>query len=385
MARGRSRKRVLLIGATLAVIALVGLAFAMLQPGAPAEPEFDLVEVTRSPQSVTLPVSGEIAPRTQANLSFRVAGTVTEVSAKVGQKVRTGTILATIDPTDLRAAVSLAEAQKSAARAQLSTARSTSGVRQAQIDAAVAGVDSAEAALTNARDRLAWASLTSPIAGTVARVSLDVGDQVGGGMAASLPVDTGGFDLGSLTGGVASSGQSTGAEVVVIGDDGWQLEAQVGTVDLPDLKEGLDAVVTPTGTNQQLAGRISSVGISATGSGAQAMFPVVIEITDIDAKLFSGASADAVVTVETVPDALSIPIAAVSTVDGQSTVIVDSNGKPTQTDVALGRRFDTRVEVVDGLAAGTMIRVPRARVITEPKQEWGPPMATATASPSPGR
>ncbi len=385
MARGNTRKRVWLIGAVLAVIALVGLAFAVFQPGTQAEPEFDLVEVTRSSQSVTLPVSGEIAPQSQANLSFRVAGTVTEVSAKVGQKVRPGTILATIDSTDLRAAVALAEAQESAARAQLSTARSTSGVRQAQIDAAVAGVDSAEAALANARDRLAWASLTSPIAGTVARVNLEVGDQVSSGMSASLPVDTGGFDLGSLTGGVASSGQSTGAEIVVIGNDGWQLEAQVGTVDLPDLKEGQEAVVTPIGTDQQLAGRVSSVGISATGSGAQAMFPVVIEISDTSVQLFSGASADAVVTIETVPDALSIPIAAVSTVDGQSTVVVDSGGKTTQADVTLGRRFDTHVEVVDGLDAGTMIRVPRAQVITEPIQQWGPPMTAPTASESPGR
>lgn len=386
MTRGSGRKRVGLIAAALAVVAVIGLAVALLQPGASTEPGYDLVQVTRSTQHVTLPVSGEIAPRTQANLSFRVGGSVTEVTARVGQKVKRGAILATVDSTDLRAAVALAEAQEAAARAQLSAARSTSGARKAQIDAAVAGVNSARAALDNARDRLAWGSLTSPIAGTVAQVNIEVGDQVGGGSGASLPMGTGGFDLGVLTGGSAPTSQGRTADVVVIADDGWQLEAQVATVDIPHLREGQAAVVTPTGTDQRLEGRVSSVGISATGSGAQAVFPVVIEIADRDAHLFSGASADAVVTVETVEDALAVPISAVSTVDGDSTVLVETAGTATPTAVELGRRFDSQVEVLSGLSVGDTIRVPRAQVIAEPTEpQWGPPHARPTPSASPSR
>lgn len=373
--RSKPRRRRWLIGAAIAVVAaLVVTAFLLTRPR-DDEVAWDIVTAARSTQVSTVSLAGTIAPRTRANVSFRVPGTVERIAVKVGDKVAAGGVLATVDPVDLRAAVALAEAQASAARAQLSTVVDTDGATDAQIAAAQAQVRSADAGLTNARNRLADARLTSPISGTVAQVAVDVGDQVtGSGASAPAGGSFGGLDLGSLTGG-GSSAPASGAHVVVIATDAWQMEAGVGTADLPGLRAGQEAVVTPTGTSAVLAATVDTVGIAASSNaGATATFPVTLAIEEDSEPLFAGASADAVVTTGTYPDVLTVPVTAVTTTDGRSTVRLLRSGQVTEHEVTIGRRFDSVVEVTDGLTAGDELQVPRAQVITQPTpNRFGPP------------
>lgn len=374
--RSKPRRRRWLIGAAIAVVAaLVVTAFLLTRPRDDDEVAWDIVTAARSTQVSTVSLAGTIAPRTRANVSFRVPGTVERIAVKVGDKVAAGGVLATVDPVDLRAAVALAEAQASAARAQLSTVVDTDGATDAQIAAAQAQVRSADAGLTNARNRLADARLTSPISGTVAQVAVDVGDQVtGSGASAPAGGSFGGLDLGSLTGG-GSSAPASGAHVVVIATDAWQMEAGVGTADLPGLRAGQEAVVTPTGTSAVLAATVDTVGIAASSNaGATATFPVTLAIEEDSEPLFAGASADAVVTTGTYPDVLTVPVTAVTTTDGRSTVRLLRSGQVTEHEVTIGRRFDSVVEVTDGLTAGDELQVPRAQVITQPTpNRFGPP------------
>lgn len=374
--RSKPRRRRWLVVAAIAVVAaLVVTAFLLTRPRDDDEVAWDVVTAARSTQVSTVSLAGTIAPRTRANVSFRVPGTVERIAVKVGDKVAAGGVLATVDPVDLRAAVALAEAQASAARAQLSTVVDTDGATDAQIAAAQAQVRSADAGLTNARNRLADARLTSPISGTVAQVAVDVGDQVtGSGASAPAGGSFGGLDLGSLTGG-GSSAPASGAHVVVIATDAWQMEAGVGTADLPGLRAGQEAVVTPTGTSAVLAATVDTVGIAASSNaGATATFPVTLAIEEDSEPLFAGASADAVVTTGTYPDVLTVPVTAVTTTDGRSTVRLLRSGQVTEHEVTIGRRFDSVVEVTDGLTAGDELQVPRAQVITQPTpNRFGPP------------
>lgn len=374
--RSKPRRRRWLVVAAIAVVAaLVVTAFLLTRPRDDDDVAWDIVTAARSTQVSTVSLAGTIAPRTRANVSFRVPGTVERIAVKVGDKVAAGGVLATVDPVDLRAAVALAEAQASAARAQLSTVVDTDGATDAQIAAAQAQVRSADAGLTNARNRLADARLTSPISGTVAQVAVDVGDQVtGSGASAPAGGSFGGLDLGSLTGG-GSSAPASGAHVVVIATDAWQMEAGVGTADLPGLRAGQEAVVTPTGTSAVLAATVDTVGIAASSNaGATATFPVTLAIEEDSEPLFAGASADAVVTTGTYPDVLTVPVTAVTTTDGRSTVRLLRSGQVTEHEVTIGRRFDSVVEVTDGLTAGDEVQVPRAQVITQPTpNRFGPP------------
>lgn len=69
----------------------------------------------------TLGLSGVVAASSRQDLSFGVAGTVSAVKVAAGDEVRTGDVLARIDPSALEAAVTKATATLAKARAQLET------------------------------------------------------------------------------------------------------------------------------------------------------------------------------------------------------------------------------------------------------------------------
>ena len=63
-----------------------------------------------------LDASGYVTARLQATVSAKITGKVTEVLIEEGMKVREGAVLARLDDTEARAALSLAQAQLAAAR-----------------------------------------------------------------------------------------------------------------------------------------------------------------------------------------------------------------------------------------------------------------------------
>jgi HlyD family secretion protein len=118
----------------------------------------------------TLALSGTIAPTGRADLSFGTAGTVATVKVGVGDHVTRGQVLARLDTTALRAAVSRANAELAAARAQLardedaqaaavttstSSASAKASATPSSAPSQTSSAPSAGAALTKALARLA--------------------------------------------------------------------------------------------------------------------------------------------------------------------------------------------------------------------------------------
>lgn len=396
-----SRRRwVLVIGAALLAIALVAGIVIWNSSQPQQQQTTEVVRATRTDETTTVSLAGVLAPQQQANVSFAVPGTVRTIDVKVGDTVAVDQQLATVEDRDLRNAASLAEAQAAAARAQLQTVRDAARSTSAQVAAARAGVESADAGVTQARSRLADAQLTSPLAGVVAAVNIEVGDQVSGagGLASggSLAGASGlpgmsGFPgmpggLSGLSAGASGNGAAaSGANIVVVVPDAWKLEAEVGTADLPQLQPGQDAVVTPTGTSQHVAAVVDTVGIVATAaSGQAATFPVTLRVTDASATLFSGSNADAVVTTGTVQGVLTIPGEAIWINDGRTTVRKQAGGTVQSADVTTGRRFGDRIEITDGLAEGDEVLARRSVVVTPPpRPQFGPGGSIVSPDPTP--
>lgn len=381
-----TKRRVLTVAAALLVLALAAWLAITLSPAPDARPETEVVRVTRTTETRTVALAGTIAPQQQANVSFAVPGTVQQIEVRVGDEVQRGQALARLDERDLANAVALAQAQLSAAFAQLDTIRETDGATSAQIAAAEAQVQAADASLGSANARLADATMTAPLSGTVAQVNLSVGDQVSGtgslgggtngaGSIAGLP---GGLGLGGAVD-TAASGQ-----VVIVVPDAWQLDASVGTADLPSLAPGQRAIVTPTGTANRVEGFVDTVGIVATSqTGAAATFPVTIRISGQGQQLFSGSSADAIVTVETVSDVLTVPTSAVAVEDGVSTVQQVTADGTVATEVVTGRVFTDRIEVTDGLSEGDQVLAPKGVVVEAPERpRYGPDGTLASPDPT---
>lgn len=294
-----------------------------------------LVPVTRSTQTVTVGLSGTLAARNQASLSFASPGTVTSVKVKVGQKVAKNDVLARIDATDLRNSLALAEANLTAARTQLSEANDNNA-SSSQRTAARASVRSAEAQVAQAAAAVKKATLRSTMDGVVAIVGLAKGYTVTGGAPAAA----------------SASGTASTGVITVVNTATWKVNATIGAADVASLKTGQKATISVTGTTTTLDGTVDSVGVAATTSGGAASFPVVIRVSGSGTGVYSGVAVTASVITGTYPDVLAVPTAAIRTTAGQSTVQVSKNGQVTTVPITTGRVFGNLTEVTSGLSEG---------------------------------
>lgn len=138
---------------------------------------------------------GEIRPRHESDLGFRVAGKVLARKADVGVTVKKGDLLARLDDQDHRNRLKSAQADIVAARAVLveaqaaesrlqqllasgATTRANHDVAQRNLRSAEAKLDAAQAAFDLAQDQLAYSELHAEFDGIVTAVGADMGQVV---------------------------------------------------------------------------------------------------------------------------------------------------------------------------------------------------------------
>lgn len=190
-------------------------------------------QVLKQNGQITSSFSGEVVAKNDIELSFKVAGTVSKLNVKLGERIRKGQLIATIDPTDYsiqsNQAVSQkegslankqsAEANAKAAEAQLINAQATYqrvaklyennsvalseyqqakaalDAAQAQYDAAISQVKAAETQISSANlqvqaanNQVGYTRLYAPIDGVITKVNIDENE-----------VASAGFDIATLS------------------------------------------------------------------------------------------------------------------------------------------------------------------------------------------
>ena len=373
--------------AVVAVAAGVGIWLATTSSSAST-----LITTTTTVQTVstgtitqTVASSGTIEPSSQASLNFGQSGRVTAVDVTVGQTVTAGQALATIDGSSLTASLAQAQAVLANDQAQLSSDQAA-GASSAQIASDQASVDSTQTQVTSAQTALSEATLTSTIAGTVASVSLTVGQQVSGsssssgstagssstsGSAAGSGSSAGG---GSFSGGGASSGaaggassssgsssssssSSTSAQVVVVSTGSYIVNTTVGSTQIGQLKLGDQATVTVSGSTTPVYGTVGSIGLLATTTSGVSTFPVVIDVTGSPTGLYGGSSATVSIVTQELPGVVVVPTTAIQYSGNGTTVTLDSNGSKVTRTVTIGAASGGNTQVTGGLSVGDKIYV----------------------------
>lgn len=169
-------RRSLIILGTLIGVVLIIAAF-LLRNNAPVEPGalppgWEKATAELGTIAATVDATGDVEPVTQANLSFAVSGTITEVLVQPGDRVEAGDPLARIDATDLqlglqRAQADLEEAQadyqdlldgatpEEIAEARVQVERAQSQYQQTVSSVSEADIAAAQADLEEAQARLA--------------------------------------------------------------------------------------------------------------------------------------------------------------------------------------------------------------------------------------
>ncbi len=360
-ARNRKRKFVV-IG--VAAVLVIGLALGLglgLTGGSSATGlvvTTEVVKVTTGTIKQTVAASGTLEPASQANLDFGVSGVVTAVDVKAGQVVSSGQVLATVGTTALQADVNSAQAQLESAQARL-TSDEAASAETTQIDSDEASVTSAESALSTAQTNLTDASLRSTIAGTVASVSLTVGQQVtgtGSGGSGSNASSFGGSDTSAASTSAASSSTSSTAQVVIISTDSFIVNTTVDDTEIGQIAQGDQATITPTGATTLDFGTVASIGLIATESSDVATFPVVIDVTGDPTGLYAGATADISIIVKQLNNVVEVPTAAITySTSGQATVTEVKNGKHVSEPVTVGQAASGETQITSGLASGDSV------------------------------
>ncbi|MGZ4594888.1 MAG: efflux RND transporter periplasmic adaptor subunit [Actinomycetes bacterium] len=350
----RARRRATPLWLVVAVVVVVavgaaGAAWAKSR-GSGTTVTTALATVSKGTVRQTVSATGTLTPAQQADLSFAVSGTVTSVAVSEGDQVRAGDVLATVGRSALRADLDAAEASVTAASEQLS-----SDLAAAASDTALAAdranLRSARSSRRSAAEALADASLRSTVTGTVVSVDLAAGDQVSGS-GGSAP--SGGADTGTA----AKSGTIT-----VISTNAFDVDASVSAADLPSLKKGLQAQITPTGSRQTLFGTVSSVGLVAESStSGTSTFPVSIAVTGKVTGVYAGSSATVSIIVRQLTDVLTVPTAAVHSARGRTTVTVSAKGATHERAVTLGDVFGAQTVVTKGLTAGDQVVIATLRL-----------------------
>ena len=345
------KRRHVIIAAVLAlVVAGAGGAWASTRSSSVAAAP-TLVSATSSTNRQTVSASGTIQPAHRADLTFTVSGTVLSVPVAAGDQVKAGAVLATVDSANLQATVTSAQANVTATQDQL-TAQQSASSSAVQIASTQAQLVDAQGKLTDAQAALSAASMTSPIAGTVAQVNIAVGDKVGNTSSSgtSTPSSAGAGASSS------SSSSSTTAQIVVISTTAWVVQASVGSADLPALKKGLQAEITPTGSATKVFGTVTSVGIiAASSSSGSATFPVTISITGSPKGLYAGGAADVTIIVKQVENVMTVPTNALHTENGKTVVHQIANGAQISTPVTVGTTFGPVTQILSGLKAGDKV------------------------------
>lgn len=356
-ASGSRRTRWIILGTVLVLALGAGGWLWRTRAAAPAGATATTSTVAASVQTLsqTISGSGTINPKVQSNLRFASSGTVASVSVNVGDKVAAGQPVAAIDTTDLQTAVDLAQANVNAASANLSQVTASATATSLLITAARSQLAAANAKLASAKTALTGATLVSPIAGTVAAVSIVPGDQVSAGGTSSGSAGSGAAGNQGGSGGAAS----TNAQIVVITTDAWTVATSVSSADLPSLKPGLQVQILPTGARTPVFGTVSTIGVVATNSGGVASFPVTVAVTGSPAGLYAGASATVSIIVREVADALTVPTAAIRTEGGRTVVVKVVGDQQISTPVQIGMVQGTLTQITAGLADGDLVLVER--------------------------
>jgi macrolide-specific efflux system membrane fusion protein len=293
-----------------------------------------------------------LTPTVQEDVSFEASGTVTSVDVAAGQTVTAGQTLATIDTLQLNADLLSAKATLASAQARLAESEDDddgTDAAEAQVAANAAQVEVAQAKVDTATEALAGATLVAPVAGLLTEVNPTVGQAVSAGAA----------------GPDAAAAEST-AQFVIVGTDSWCIDITVDDSEVALIAVGDQAEITVEDVADPLFGVVTEIGLISVSTNGVAGYPVSIEVTGSPTGVHDGISADVSIVYERRTDVLTVPSAAVRTVDGASEVTqLAEDGTEVTTPVTVGETVGELTEIVSGLVEGDEVVV---AVVTQSEQ-----------------
>ncbi|KWV90759.1 efflux RND transporter periplasmic adaptor subunit [Erythrobacter sp. YT30] len=313
------------------VIALLLIAASFIFSGG-RDYEYVEDDVSRGEVTRVVSASGTLRALNTINVGAEVSGQITAVYVDFNSPVEKGQLLAQIDPTRPRAAVTQARAQVDLARASL--AQAEAAIARARTDVAVqtrefnrrkelaekgfvssAGRDQAENLLAAANTSLSTAqaqaqSARAQIAQSLASLrssELDLSRT-------RIIAPTGGVVIDKLVEPgttVAASFQTPNLFTIAADTSRMQVEAAVDEADIGQVREGQDVRFTVDSyPDETFVAKVQQIRQSATQAQSAVSYLVILDVDNIDGKLLTGMTANVDIITGKKDNVLRVPVAA---------------------------------------------------------------------------
>ncbi|MEK7577501.1 MAG: efflux RND transporter periplasmic adaptor subunit [Patescibacteria group bacterium] len=336
---------------------------------------------------VSLTASGQVSAANSASVSTQTSGVVKTIFVQNGQEVKSGDKIAEVElDMDGKQRAAQAYASYQGAKTTLDNANTAMYTLQSDMFtkwktftdfSTSGGYDNAdgtpnvqkreEAAFISTNDNWlateakyktqqqviaqaqtslssAWASyqqaspiVYAPISGIISGLSLQVGSV--------------------LTAQTGSSGNSASQRIATIKTTAAPtIIVNLTEIDVTKVSVGNSVTVTLDAiTGKTFTGKVISIDSTGSVSSGVTTYPAVIKLDTVVEGMFANMSAQANIITAVKDEVLLIPVSAVQTANGQSTVRVMKNNKETATPVEVGLSSTTQSEIVSGLSEGDTV------------------------------
>ena len=262
--------------------------------------KFATVSVSRGELRQVVTATGEIKPVNTVNVGSQVSGTIQKIYVDYNSKVKKGDILLTIDPSVLKASVAEAKASLLSSESQRNYAKneytrnkslySDGFIARAELEQSQTTYEQAEQSVKRAKSEyerattnLDYATIKSPVDGTVIARKVDKGQTV------------------------AASFQTPDLFEIAEDLSKMQIETSVSEADIGMIKEGLPVTFTvdayPT---QTFSGNVRQIRLSPTTTSNVVVYTVVIDVDNSDMRLMPGMTAFVTIIIEDKKDVLRV-------------------------------------------------------------------------------
>ena len=253
-------------------------------------------DITRGDIVQTVTASGEIQPVNTINVGSQVSGTIEDIFVDYNSVVKKGDVLLKIEPSVLQSTVDESLALLESAKAELKYAQSEfernqslyndGFISRAEMEKsqtiyeqAQQAVNKAQYTFERAETNLGYATITSPVDGTVISRKVDKGQTV------------------------AASFQTPDLFEIAEDLSKMQIETAVSEADIGMVKEGLPVTFTVDAyPNMTFKGNVQQIRLSPTNVSNVVVYTVVIDVDNSDLKLMPGMTAFVTVIVAEAKD-----------------------------------------------------------------------------------
>lgn len=362
------------------IIILFGLGYFGYQKYSQSnqQPTYQTSQVTKGTLVTNVSASGSVTTANNVNITIQASGAVKEVMVKNGDKVTQGQTIATLtlDQASQQKQASAYASYLSAknaldsANAKYNSLQNTLFVANQKLinDAVARGLKTDDP--TYIEENATWlqseadyknqATVISAAQNSLAASSLNLSQ-----LSSTITAPVSGVVKGlTITPGaiitVSSSSSNTTSTSQVLGSINQpgpiQAQVNISEIDSVQVSEGQKVTMTLDAfPGLTFTGKIVSINTNGVVSSGVTTYPAVISFDSGNDHIYPNMGVNAKIITNVVDNALLVPVAAVQSQNGQSTVRILKNNQIQNVPVEMGISSDTQTEIKSGVSEGDMV------------------------------